>query len=273
MRIESEETRFSEGTGLPGKIWSTRAPVLFDQFRVVDFVRAEAARSAGLSAGFGLPVIDGDQFTAALTILLGDKQHSFVCELWTPSEGGTLQLRSGYYGQYRRFHGISSLIKFPYGQGLPGIVWATKSPQIIENLGTSPEFWRAMDARREGLFTGLGIPVSTRAGLEVVLLLSSKECPIARAIEIWKPDGAGMKLVQSSYGELHALASAGPHAVASEEGLAAVVQRTRLPIVTEDVATIEPSREEAIDASGLTVGVGFPVFVDGELNAVIVLLN
>ena len=85
MRLESEEVRFSKGTGLPGKVWSTRAPVLFDEFRAVDFVRSEAARSVGLSAGIGLPIIDGNDLTSVFTILAAQEPSSFVCEIWTPA--------------------------------------------------------------------------------------------------------------------------------------------------------------------------------------------
>lgn len=272
MRLESEEVRFSEGTGLPGKVWSTGAPVLFDEFRAVDFVRTEAARSVGLSAGIGLPIIEGNELTSVFTILAAQVPSSFVCEIWTPGENDSLKLRTGYYGQFRHFQGISSLIKFPYGQGLPGAVWASKLPQLIENVGTSPGFYRATDARHAGLFVGLGIPVTTPIGLEVVLLLSSKEHPLAKVIEIWKPVGDRLELSQraSANGlpEMPATCSVG-----LGEGLAGRVGQSCLPIVTEDIVLTDGFRAEALDRLGLSTGSGLPVMVDGQLTAVVVLVD
>jgi hypothetical protein len=273
MRLESEKVQFKQGSGLPGKVWSTHTPVLFDQFRVVDFVRSEAARSVGSSAGIGLPVLDRNRFTSVFTILLGNRNVAFVCEVWSPQDEGHLRLRSGYYGRHFRFQGISSRFEFPCGQGWPGKVWSTRFPQLIDDFGSSPTFRRAKDAQREGLFTGLGIPVSTRKGLEVVLLLSSKENPLARAIEIWQPDGDRIRRVQASYGECQHLESSTPEFITSADGMAGVVRQTRMPYVTEELGTIETIRAGALDAAGLTVGAAFPIFVEGELNAVVVLLN
>jgi len=50
-------TRFRKGEGLPGRVWDTGRPVLFEDLsQSRAFLRAEAAQSVGLQCGLGLPV-------------------------------------------------------------------------------------------------------------------------------------------------------------------------------------------------------------------------
>lgn len=57
FRAVSESTSFEPGQGLPGGVWGANAPILMrDLGHSAGFVRAEAARAAGLATGLGLPV-------------------------------------------------------------------------------------------------------------------------------------------------------------------------------------------------------------------------
>ena len=192
LRLLSEETRFAWGEGLPGMAWASMAPVVLDRLRVANFVRAESARAAGLTVGIGLPVVVGNKVRSVLTILTDRDSTNFVCEVWRRDDSASeLRLRDGFYGKYRGFQSIGAITRFPYGQGLPGMVFSSRMPHIIENLGASPQFWRASDARRAGLYTGIGLPVATANGMQVVLLLSSKQAPLFKACEIWRPNNDG----------------------------------------------------------------------------------
>lgn len=57
FRRVTASTRFAKGAGLPGRVWESRQPVLFEDLgESRAFLRAEAARSVGLEFGLGLPV-------------------------------------------------------------------------------------------------------------------------------------------------------------------------------------------------------------------------
>jgi hypothetical protein len=57
FRRITASTRFAKGSGLPGRVWITEQPVLFEDLgESKAFLRAEAAQSIGLRFGIGLPV-------------------------------------------------------------------------------------------------------------------------------------------------------------------------------------------------------------------------
>lgn len=275
LRLLSQQTHFACGDGLPGMVLALQTPVVLNRFRVAHSARAEAARAAGLSAGIGLPVVVGGRVHSVLTILTGGDATGFVCEVWRADDSKSeLRLRDGYYGKYRGFQGISAITKFPYGQGLPGMVWNSRMPQILENLGASPQFCRASDARRDGLYTGIGFPVATGNRTQVVLLLSSKVSPLFKACEIWKPrdDGKALELVQGAYGDAHDLKpSTAAIPAPPTEGIAGQVWSSGLPLIVDDLAAVEPSRARYAIASGVTTGIGYPIHQDDKLAAVVVL--
>lgn len=275
FRLLSEETCFTLGEGIPGMVLASRAPVILDRLRVANFARTQSGRAVGLTAGIGLPVVIGNQVRSVLTVLMGHKSTQFVCEVWRPDElRSVLRLHDGFYGRYRGFQGISAISKFPFGQGLPGMVWKSHKPHIIENLGASPQFWRASDARRHGLYTGIGFPVMTGIGMQVVLLLSSKEAPLFKACEIWTPssDRSALQLTESVYSETHDLrpACAGMP-IASADGIAGQVWLSRSPVVSDNLEVVEPMRASKAIDSGITTGIGFPVICHDKLTAIVVM--
>jgi len=57
FRRISASTHFTKGNGLPGRVWESRQPILFqDLTESGTFLRAVAARAIGLEFGLGLPV-------------------------------------------------------------------------------------------------------------------------------------------------------------------------------------------------------------------------
>lgn len=275
FRLLSEETRFTLGDGLPGMVLASRAPVILDRLRVANFARTESGRAAGLTAGIGLPLVVRNQVQSVLTILTGHRSTQFVCEVWRPDHSEpVLRLRDGFYGRYRGFQSISAMTSFPFGQGLPGIVWETRMPQIIENLGASPQFWRAPDARRDGLYTGIGLPVMTGRGMQVVLLLSSRDAPLLKACEIWTPsdDRSTLELTQSAYGDAHDLRPGWADIpLASADGIAGRVWASQRPLVVDNLELIEPLRANKAADAGVTTAIGYPIMGDDGLNAVVVM--
>ncbi|WP_172331796.1 GAF domain-containing protein [Mangrovicoccus sp. HB161399] len=182
----SRRERFGKGEGLPGKAWAEGKPVVLKEFDGSYFKRAEAAKEAGLTAAVAIPVFAGEEIKAVLVVLCGDDdERTGAIEVWTEQKD-VLMLDDGYYGAAKHFEWVSQHTHFPIGQGLPGGVWAAKTPIMMRDLGTGYAFIRSESAGRAGLTTGLGLPVPSPDGKNRVLtLLSARGTPIARRFEIW----------------------------------------------------------------------------------------
>jgi len=58
---------FARGSGMPGRVWSSRQPVwIKDITSEASFLRSDEARKTRLRSGFGVPVLVGDQLMAVL---------------------------------------------------------------------------------------------------------------------------------------------------------------------------------------------------------------
>lgn len=166
----SWQTRFSVLEGLPGRTFDARRPVLFsDLSRSGGFVRSEAAAKAGLSAGLGLPVLEGDTAKSAVLLLTSRANPlAQVVEVWEP-EGSALSLSAGYYGEHSEY---GALRRFrTLRQDLPGEVYAARFP-VIYNLTDSP-LPRHRLAADAGLETAVGIPIFARGKVSSVVVLMS----------------------------------------------------------------------------------------------------
>lgn len=83
-------------------------------------------------------------------------------EVWlADDEGRHLLLRSHFTldDSLLPFHHAGEGIKFKYGHGLPGKVWATRDSLWINELATHAVFTRAGAAAATGLTAGFGVPV------------------------------------------------------------------------------------------------------------------
>lgn len=88
----SRATSFQRGQGLPGGVWGAGAPILMrDLGSSAGFVRAAAARAAGLTTGLGLPVATPSGAPYVVTLLSGRATPiARRFELWdaTPARAG-----------------------------------------------------------------------------------------------------------------------------------------------------------------------------------------
>ncbi len=67
FRAASESRTFPRDSGLPGRVWATKRPAwVRDVTEDTNFPRAPFAREAGIKAGFGIPVLAGDEVVAAI---------------------------------------------------------------------------------------------------------------------------------------------------------------------------------------------------------------
>lgn len=205
FRAASLAMRFAPGVGLPGTAWAQRGPVIFpdlaDRSR---FLRAEAATTARLRMGLAIPLLDGEQVRAVVTLLCG----SGVLEIWVPDASGQrLELQAGAYGEAPAFGALSAGYTFARGEGLPGFVWAAEQPVAIQDLAMADEFLRRDAARAAGLKAGLGIPVFADGALRAVaVLLSPHPIPLAAAFQLWSPAANTVVLAPPAQAEIEALA-------------------------------------------------------------------
>lgn len=204
FRVASEKESFAYDEGLPGKAWAAGHPVVLTEFDHSYFKRTKSAKKAGLTCGIAMPVFSGEFLMAVVVFLCGDDQHhAGAIEVWSNSLESNTQLTvvDGYYGTLDDFERLSREINFPNGVGLPGQVWKTRMPVLIEDLGLSPAFSRSADAKKAGITTVLGIPVSVVANqFYIMTFLSAKATPIAKRIQIWAPDQSGQRLLcQAGY--------------------------------------------------------------------------
>ena len=96
-----------------------------------------------------------------------------------------------------------------------------------------------------------------------------------RGVEVWKTnaDRTRLLLTQSCYRDADAMASISKDlSFAIDEGLPGDVWKTRMPVFYRRLASGPFRRSDAAAAAGLTTGVGLPIFCDGKIVAVVLLL-
>ncbi len=259
---------FARGEGLPGKAWAEGRPVVLKSFDGSYFLRAEAAREAGLTAAVALPVFDGKTLLAVLVVLCaGDDTATGAIEVWR-GQDGLLMLADGYYGAARQFEWVSQHTHFPKGQGLPGGVWAARAPILMRDLGSGYSFIRSESAGAAGLSTGLGLPVPLPGDDScVVTLLSAAGTPIAHRFEIWDARAArvgaagGAELIDGICDRDGPLWDEdNPPRVQLWQGPIGQVLGTGLPVVL----SARPGL-----AAGYNLMVALPIHRDGELSHIV----
>jgi hypothetical protein len=271
FRAASEKESFAYDEGLPGKAWAAGHPLILTEFDHSYFKRTRSAKKAGLTCGIAIPVFSGEFLMAVVVFLCGDDQlHAGAIELWSNLQNSAeLAVMDGYYGTLDDFETISRAMKFTRGAGLPGLVWESGMPVLIEDLGQSPAFVRSAEARKAGITTALGIPVSAVASqVYIMTFLSAKATPIAQRLQIWVPDESGQRLVcQSGYSKQNdALAKIFEAvAVRKGEGLLGRVWLTGVP-------AIRNNSSYALSEGGPNSMLAMPVIDDGHLKAVVTFL-
>lgn len=279
----SDNVVFARGEGLPGRVWSTQQPEVLSTLDAPrNFVRARAAIDADLSAGFGLPIVHGDQVAAVLAFLVAQgPEPTGVMEVWCPDAKGELLVwHSGFYGQLDEILEVSMATRFAPGQGLPGRVWEHRRPEIVESLwpSESDEFLREEVAMVAGLTTGFAIPVIVGGEVRsVVVLLSTSDMTFAKVIEIWRPNADGTALEKDSgyYGRLSDFGSRSEAVTFGRgEGLPGQVWESGMPqLIAPLDANSGFARYQAAQSVDLTVAMGIPIIDGDEVTSVILMLN
>lgn len=198
LRDISAQMTFKFDEGLPGKAWANGQPMILKRFENSYFRRAELATQLGLTCGVAIPVFAGEFIKAVLVFLCGDdEEHVGAIEVWYNNSAISydMNLHDGYYGSAEIFEWLSSSTRFRRGEGLPGLAWQKNSPVLIPELTDSSQFVRQTEALKVGLNKAIGLPFVTGQQTSVVTLLSAYDTPLARRIEVWRPDSARHHLV------------------------------------------------------------------------------
>jgi len=195
----SEKITFKYNEGLPGKAWAKQYPIVLSSIEDSYFKRTDEALKIDITAAIAMPIFSGEYLTAVVVFLCSDIDETRgAIELWGKNQDRSFEMTliDGYYGKMESFSWISKNIKIMKGQGLPGTVWSTSTPFVINNLGESATFLRATKAKKEGLTTAIAIPswINEEDGY-VMTFLSAKETPIAHRFEIWIPDETAEALI------------------------------------------------------------------------------
>ncbi len=253
-RVSAIKT-FREGEGLPGSVWKNGRPELWQELGP-HFVRREIAREAGIEAAVGVPLFRADELIAVVVLLCGRKDHTSGCiEIWDLNPAaGVMEHAAGYYGKCQRFGEISRLLQFHSGSGLPGLAWQRGIPQLVQGDGVAHDFVRASLARQWSIESGIAIPIFRRDALaHVLVLLSSRTTPIARAFEVWVPRQDKLLLDAAHY-EQGARPQTQDGFVKLGDDLPGRALKSGLPVIVEPASSAPSAAGIAIpvlDASGV----------------------
>ena len=142
------------------------------------------ARSAGEAIDATLAeVVEGLNATVAV-LWLFDADNAVL--LWNADFAGDAATAE--------FRAISRRLAFALGDGLPGRVAATGEPEVVEDLGTDPDFARSQAALAAGLGRGIAAPLVGRDGVIGVIEAFAPHASLFSLTEADALDGASRQL-------------------------------------------------------------------------------
>jgi hypothetical protein len=265
-----------KGEGLAGTVFSSGRPEVWRELGP-PFVRAEPDQADALEAAVALPFYVGVRLVAIAVFLCGTRAKTSGCiELWEPNPLRELVHVAGYYGNLAAFERLSRVMRFQAGNGVPGLTWQSGLPKVVADLGSSVSFLRAQAAREYGVQSGLSIPLY-RAGTvaQVVLFLSVRASPLARAFEVWMPDANGHLHISEAFYEPSLsdfqIENRSVEFVAGA-GLVGKVYESGVPLAIDRGANEAFTGHVGAASAGLALAVAFPVHDGRRVRAVVVLL-
>lgn len=278
LKEVSEKKAFHYDQGLPGKAWASRHPIVLDDLQNSYFERSQEAAESGITTAIAMPVFAGQCLLAVMILFCGDDNDvAGAIELWHCDEKVSydLEFLSGYFGKLDHFEFLSKHTSFRRGTGLPGIVWESRMPKLLPDLGRSHRFIRSESAAEAGITTGLGIPfLDIFQNIYVMTFLSALGTPIARQIELWTPsfdntfllftDGCTVNQFDliEQYREVH---------IPQGEGVLGRTFLTGMPEISTDPDQVMFSKNIAAREFNMTSMITFPVLENGFCKCIVAL--
>jgi hypothetical protein len=196
---------------------------------------------------------------------VGVRSFLQVAELWTPDANGKrLALRSGSYGPHLDFRSASTPMVFAEGAGLPGRVWQSGLPAVLNHFRGGSGFLRAEIAARAGFVAGVGFLVGPASRREVCVLLCGGAETSSNVLEIWGKEASttGLTLQSGYYGALDAfrrLSSA--MRFEPGDGLPGLTLHQKKPLLLDHLPTEDVFlRSAAAETYGIQTGLGIPLY-------------
>lgn len=195
-------------------------------------------------------------------------------EYWVPNaDRSVLEFGSGLYGPGSRMALISKAMCLGRGEGLPGLAWQQNAPVFLPDLGKGSGFLRGDSAVKVGINRGLALPCATPGRSQFVLaLLSALGTPIARRLEIWRPNFDHTALILSTgFCETQGLLDGVGTRVGKGQGSVGRCWLTGLPLTSTRPAS-EPGDVGGLPhVSALAVLPVLPVLTEGRFVAAVAL--
>lgn len=180
---------FPMGMGLIGRCAKHGLPLLLDELSPDSgFLRSVAAHREGLTLGFALPIRSASGRKGVLSLFFSHSRErpSGGVEVWSASRAASpLELATAHHGIAEDFRRVSSLFSFKAGEGLPGRVAASATPEILDLSVQANEFLRAIAAETSGFVQAVGLPALGES-LSAVVLLGHRTMPLCIYAEIWR---------------------------------------------------------------------------------------
>ncbi len=167
----SRHTRFMCGIGLPGAVWETGMPVIFEDLgRSRRFLRWESAERVGINRGVGIPCGRDSHDPWVLTFLsaLGTPIARRF-ETWVPAaDGSGLTFHAGFCEHGIDLPAVYGPTTLSQEAGTLGHVWRTGTPAIVTDLSGEPP---AIIASLQGtaLATLVAMPVLSEGQLKAIV--------------------------------------------------------------------------------------------------------
>ncbi len=152
--------------------------------------RRRAQITSNLMQTSALAIAESRDFDSALDAalkILCEAAGWKYAEAWLPRfDASALDLGPVWYGgggKVEKFRRASQEFTFHPGQGLPGRVWAKKTPEWIPDVSVNHEtFLRAPQALEAGLRAGMGVPIIGNGEVLVVAFFMFECSPEDRAM-------------------------------------------------------------------------------------------
>ena len=273
FRRISRGMQFAYGEGLPGKAWAEGHPVVLKNLADSYFKRGDAIMSTDLVCAVAVPEFVGGTLMSVKVFFCGEGAHHIgALELWHAATGEPqMKLEEGYFGNADKFEFTSRHTHFARRTGLPGLVWDSGVPLVMDDLATNPAFVRADAAAKAGINRAVGFPCSVRGPEDWVLtFLSASTSPVVRRCELWLPDAdAGMFRFASGYCEAGTDLSA-IHANATvplDAGTLGEARISKATALTTDFAKARCAPSLSAGEAGLQAMIAMPVFSGARFEA------
>lgn len=278
FRETSTHMTFRRGEGLPGRVWTSRAPVFMRELITTDFVRSQAASAVGMTTAIGFPIFASGEIQSIILLLLDTRyQMKAAFESWHYDPAvSSLKLAGGTYVNCERLRRLTEFMSFPVGSGLPGIAAEQRLPCAGARFAEGTAAVRGVALAAERLMSGVALPLTDSGNdiSDVFLLFNAESSPVFSLLQVWKPtaDGTRLTLVSEHVDGVPSLTSQLQEVSQAQlSGPAHEAWVQGHPVVVNTSEDLVPSIPTALPGTCAAAGIAIPTIVDGVVSAVTVL--